>query len=267
MAVAAPAPAEVSLPVAAAMAAVSSSPLHGVAESSPYEPAELEQMLRNFRLRKRLDVLPGAGVPFDPYELRWIQEAWRDAGEVAQLRAEAEEGRAAAGEAERGSGARGGAEAMAEVAEMQQRLERGYGALNAERRSRVALAEGLRRQRESLAAIRSESALLRGQLGGLRAEAQQRVVENGALGRRLGLHRQSQARGLTQAAVLATALERVRKASDPRGGSAVQALAACRAQIAALVEDNAALSRSLARRSRASPGGPPGEPEPGALPP
>ena len=117
---------------------------------------ELDLMLRNFRLRRRLELLPGSSAPPEPEALRRLRQAWRP------QRLPAEAG---------GTGGRKVGEAahqpptandlVASVADLQQQVEEGYSALNRERRAQGALEEGLRRQGESVAAITAECDRLR----------------------------------------------------------------------------------------------------------
>lgn len=218
--------------------------------------AELEQMLRNFKSRRRLGLLPGipntrTAPDADAMDLRWVRQAWRP---LRLPTAVAGVG-GISGETEADVRARRTAELATEVSELQQRLEKGYRDLNAERRAEGNLEEGLRRQGDSMAAIAAEGASLRAQLDEVRGEVQRRIVENGQLAKRLSLHRQSQASGLTQAAVLAGALNQLSGSSastntdgSAQVGEAVQAaneLATCRAQIKALIEENETLERRL----------------------
>lgn len=228
----------------------------GVGIRSPHASPELERMLRNFRLRRRLGLLPGSQAPVDALALRWVRHSWRPQS-LAPPADQAGAGLCKDG-AEAGgvplAAARRSSEMMNDVAEMQLRLESGYSELNAERRSQGALAEGLRRQGESVAAIAAESAQLRAQLERVRQEVQDRVADNGRLSVQLGLQRQSQASGLTQAALLASAVSRLdAPPAAPAGAGAAEALEELvlhRVQIAALVEENELLERRVQRMRR-----------------
>merc|ERR1712187_297504 len=96
---------------------------------------------------------------------------------------------------------------------------------------------GLRKQGESLINLNDEVAKLQRQLKEVRAEVQTRTTDNGRLAVQLGLQRQSQASELTQNAILASAVGQLSK--TPQGDEAVlRDLTTCRAQIAALIEEN-----------------------------
>lgn len=215
-------------------------------------------MLRNFRLRRRLDLLPDSGgnLP-DPKALRWLRQAWRPqrlpalagGGEAAarsdDARASSE---AAAKQEDRPSGEARPLTSVALVADLQQHVEEGYSALNQERRNQGALAEGLRRQGESVAAIAAESGRLKAQLEQVQRETQERTVENSRLSQQLGHERSTRANELTQAAVLANAVGKLggggtaaEGGSSPTAAAALQELASCRAQIVALVQENEVL--------------------------
>jgi len=223
------------------------------AEVQPQQmQAELEQMLRNYRLRRRLELLPGSQAPVDGLAPRWLRQQWRPRSLLPAAGAGDGPGGA---EAEAAAAAQRTSELLGEVSELQQRLDRGYSELNAERRAQGALAEGLRRQEGSVGAISAESARLRERLAEVRREVQERVTENGQLSLRLGQRRQTQASGFTQAAILANAVGQLAgedrggpaSASAPASGRALAELAACRLQIAALAEQREALARRLER--------------------
>jgi len=121
----------------------------------PQSGEELELMLRNFRMRRRLELLPGCGAPPEPGALRRLRQAWRP----QRLPAEAGAGGRKAEPAHQPSASAN--DLVASVADLQQQVEEGYSALNRERRAHGALEEGLRRQGESVAAITAECNRLR----------------------------------------------------------------------------------------------------------
>merc|ERR1712050_754094 len=85
-------------------------------------------------------------------------------------------------------------------------------------------------------------------------DVQSKVLENGRISTQLGLQRQSLASSLTQAAVLASAIKKLGRSQPSvlEGSVAVvEELAACRMQIAALVQENEALSSRLEQDSAA----------------
>lgn len=208
-----------------------------------YSCTELEQMLRNFRLRRRLALLPGTAAEPDELELRWVRQAWRPPQLLEPKVAEASAGVSASDAL-----ARRTQEFAVEVAEMQHRLDRGFSELNALRRTEVALTEGLKKQGGSLVAITAEATKLRGQLAQVRSEVQKRTAANGELARQLGRQRQSQADALTQSAILANAIGQlpVTPQAGTRPGEAVLIdLATCRAQIATLIEEKNLLEQRL----------------------
>lgn len=226
------------------------------ASTSSFDQPKLEQMLRNFRLRRRLGLLPGSAQSAvssaDALVPRWLRQELRPHSLVAMVRT-------APGEVNESGGPRKSqqspaefvAELQAEVSELQLCLDRSYSELNAERRSHGALAEGLRRQGSSVAAIVEESARLRAQLEELRHEVQRRVDENGQLNLRLKQKRQDYANSLSQAALLSTAVGGTfieNEKTVPNEGATDRILAdiaTCRVQIASLIEENEALERCL----------------------
>mmetsp|Transcript_23353 Transcript_23353/g.65123 ORF Transcript_23353/g.65123 Transcript_23353/m.65123 type:complete len:286 (-) Transcript_23353:63-920(-) len=234
----------------------------------PRDLAEAERMLRNYRLRRRLGLLPelsGAALAIEGTALRWVRQSWRPRQLVAERRdgGEGEEvGDSGCAATDAGEGR--GLDAVAEVADLQHRVERSYSELNAERRAHAALAEGLRRQGESVEAITAEAARLRAQLDDVRRELQDRTAVNGQLSTRLGLQRQNQASSLTQAAVLTSAVNRLigpAGASSRNGTSASSYradLALLRAQTTALAEENSHLERMLCPERKGELGSPGG---------
>merc|ERR1711933_394860 len=114
-------------------------------------------MLRNFRLRKRLGLLPRAVVAEadDQQDLRWIRQAWRPP-ELVEARAARAQGELNPADIR----SRQMAELSREVERLQQRLDHGFRELNAERRNEVSLTEALRKQGDSLNAISAEAAEL-----------------------------------------------------------------------------------------------------------
>lgn len=212
--------------------------------ASPHGGEELDLMLRNFRLRRRLELLPGCGAPPEPEALRRLRQAWRP------QRLPAEAGGAGGGKVgEPAHQPPTANDLVATVADLQQQVEEGYSALNRERRAQGALEEGLRRQGESVAAITAECDRLREHLRQVRDETQERTAENGRLGQQLGSARSSRASEQTQAAVLAKVIGKLVGDQTRAGGSSASAalveLAACRVQITTLVQENEALERSL----------------------
>lgn len=217
-----------------------------------FDQPELEQMLRNFRLRRRLGLLPGsaevAASSADSCAPRWLRHELRPHSLVAMVSAAPEEVNGNGGP--RKSQLTPGecvAELQAEVSEIQLCLDRGYSELNAERRSHVALSEGLRRQGSSVAAIVEESARLRAQLEDVRHEVQRRVDENGQLNLQLKQKRHDYANSLSQAALLSKAVGQTIIGSEqtvPSEGATDRILAdiaTCRVQIASLIKENEAL--------------------------
>mmetsp|Transcript_27750 Transcript_27750/g.60679 ORF Transcript_27750/g.60679 Transcript_27750/m.60679 type:complete len:256 (+) Transcript_27750:17-784(+) len=203
------------------------------------ELAKLEQLLRNYRLRRRLGLLPGEQAE-PKLQLRWVRQAWRMPCPKALSGPEEGQGRGRS------------ADLMADVAELQRQTESAFGALNAERRAHGALTEGLRRQGESAAAIAAEGRRLREQLGEMRREAQERATENARLSERLSRRRESHAKSLTQAALLAHAVVHLSPSdatsdeAKPGNTEAESELAQYRLQIAALVQERALLERRAA---------------------
>eukprot|EP00747_Dinoflagellata_sp_TGD_P179421 gnl/TRDRNA2_/TRDRNA2_30196_c0_seq2.p1 gnl/TRDRNA2_/TRDRNA2_30196_c0~~gnl/TRDRNA2_/TRDRNA2_30196_c0_seq2.p1 ORF type:complete len:392 (+),score=99.59 gnl/TRDRNA2_/TRDRNA2_30196_c0_seq2:71-1246(+) len=216
--------------------------------------AELEQMLRNFRLRRRLGLLPGSQSVANEAELRWVRSAcrpWRLGEGLA-----AGEGLLLPGTSDVDPATSRAAELADEASELLVRIERGFQELNAERRSQGGIAEALRRQGESVSTIRSENSSLTSQLEKLQRENQERAAENGKLAARLGLRREERAMAMTQEAVLASAVARLRgqqAATEQVAPAAAasdiahlrEALSDCRAQIRNLIEENAAYERRL----------------------
>lgn len=155
----------------------------------PYSAAELSGMLRNYRLRRRLGLLPRSEAREDADEVpasRWVRQTWRP------LSLTPADGRAAAPgqDAQRAPASAPAPELMAQISEVQQRVERGYRELNAERRAHAADVEGLRRQAESAAALGLECDHLRRQLAEAQGEVRARTAANGQLRRELGVQRQ-----------------------------------------------------------------------------
>jgi len=217
-----------------------------------FEQPKLEQMLRNFRLRRRLGLLPGivqSTAESDSVSVpRWLRQELRPHSLIAALSAASEEVNGNSGP--RGSKLTPGqlaSDLQAEVSELQLCLDRGYSELNAERRSHGALAEGLRRQGSSVAAIVEESARLRSQLEEVRNEVQRRVDENGQLNLRLKQQRHDYASALSQAALLSKAVGQTTTGSEqmaPSEGATDRVLAdiaTCQVQISSLIEENEAL--------------------------
>jgi chromosome segregation ATPase len=211
-----------------------------------YSTADMEQMLRNFRLRKRLGLLPQATRKVGHQELRWIRQSWRPPQLLEERLVDVQ-----SEETPAESRSRQIAELSRDVERLQQRLDHGFRELNAERRNEVSLSEALRRQGDSLNAISAEAAKVQEQLLEVRSDVRTRTAENGRLAVRLQLQRQSQAKANTQAAVLASAVEQLSVVPDDDEAT-LRDLATCRAQISALVEENELLLRRLS--SAVSPG-------------
>eukprot|EP00445_Apocalathium_hangoei_P028786 CAMPEP_0203913406 /NCGR_PEP_ID=MMETSP0359-20131031/54410_1 /ASSEMBLY_ACC=CAM_ASM_000338 /TAXON_ID=268821 /ORGANISM="Scrippsiella Hangoei, Strain SHTV-5" /LENGTH=483 /DNA_ID=CAMNT_0050839545 /DNA_START=42 /DNA_END=1490 /DNA_ORIENTATION=- len=238
---------------------------------STYSEGALWQMLRNFRLRRRLGLCE-RGQPGDSQDEdsnpRWLRQTWRP------LYLPAHEVQGDAGEEEQAAGASAAASRTSELealaSELQQRVERGYRELNAARRALSADAEGLRRQGASASAIAEEVGALRAQLEEKQRKVSAQIAENGALSLQLGLERQTLADSLTQAALLASAVSRISGGNGRPGDGSAEArstvaaleeeLQACRLQIAALLDESEALSEAL------EPKKPPSSRAPAAVP-
>lgn len=234
---------------------------------------ELGQLLKNYRLRRKLGLLRESSAPVDAEDARWVRQAWRPRSLAAAAGGAApgtggDDGTGVAGHlapaaASAAAPAAQSAELLTQISGLQQRVEQGYRELNAERRAQGALEAGLRRQGESIAAIVAECESLRGQLERVQREVQERVAENGRLAAQLGSKRRSLASSLSQAAVLASAVSKIGPTclggvSDGAlggpvvvGSSACDELVSCRMQIAALLEENGMLARAIARAEAA----------------
>jgi len=150
-----------------------------------------------------------------------------------------------------------------EIAELQQRVERGFTELNSERRARAGLAEGLRRQQTSADAISAESSGLRERLDEVREQIREKTVQNGVLARELGQRRIRHASANTQAALLASAVECLSTSATAVVGGVIPSstatdvcrdallseVQALRLHATALVEENAALERRLQQKT------------------
>jgi len=210
--------------------------------ANPYSTLELEQMLRNFKLRRNLGLLPGDKAPAETSELRWIRKAWLPQKALSGANStSAQKGiRRSPAETQQYQ-----ATLLSEISDMQQKMEQGYSELNAERRAQGALAEGLRRQGESLAAITDECSRLKQELSTVQKEVQDRIVENQRLSHDLGALRQSHASGLTQAALLESTIRQLENTEAKDGAKISQDLAMCRSLIASLVEENEFLEKQI----------------------
>mmetsp|Transcript_57096 Transcript_57096/g.105567 ORF Transcript_57096/g.105567 Transcript_57096/m.105567 type:complete len:252 (+) Transcript_57096:124-879(+) len=223
-----------------------------------FSGAELEQLLRNFRLRKRVGCLPDQPLDVSDHDEQclsalWLRYRWRavltssyDGGAaVAEVddavRREAEQ-HLRASESERLVAL------TAEVNDLQQQVEKRCRELNAERRNRSALAEGLRKQQESMASIASETERLQEELLRAQQEVQERTAANVKLSTQLGLAREKRARKLTQAAVLETAISQL----DQR--DTADDLEFCRAQIRAVLKENESMELQLREKRFANAG-------------
>lgn len=154
--------------------------------------AEMEQMLQNYRMRKRLGLLPHISkAPQEEEKLRWIRHSHRPMGLAAIEEAGNHPARSSA------------AELASQIADVQQNVDQHYRELNATRRSGAAISLGLRRQEESVAALSTENSSLQARLDALNFEIKERLARNRQLSVQLGLQRQSEADGSSQPAVLA----------------------------------------------------------------
>lgn len=243
-----------------------------MARKCPYSQAELGQMLRNYRLRRRLGLLPKSGATEEADDeegaARWLRQTWRPLRLAAPSRKGGPSGatadcwaEGAGGDDEEDETNTRVAELLNRIGELQLRVERGYSELNATRRAQHADSEGLRRQGDSCAAIAAECASLREQLVEAKKEVQDRSAENGGLSVQLGLRRASVASSLTQAALLASAVRKIGSGGAsaitaavraplavPQPSPSLQELEACRLHITALVEENEELRRAAERR-------------------
>lgn len=200
-------------------------------------------MVRNFRVRRELGLLPDSRVSPDPLDSRWLRQRFRPTCLTCAVPAVTPR--------ETAADPRRIADLKREVGELQQRAEWGYREVNAERRNIGALKEGLRKQGESVSAIDAEGSRLRAQLEALRSKMRAQAGENVQLRQRLSLTQQDRANTRTQAAVLASALDQLAAPPAPTldglaGGSARRELELCRAQIATVIAENAALEQRLA---------------------
>lgn len=219
-------------------------------DSHSFSTPELEAMLRCFRLRRRLGLLPEAEpLPAGDVDLQRLRQMWRPHLHAARLRARGEGGAGADG-ARDAQGADPLDDVAAEVSHLQQRVEQGYRKLNADRRDQSALEEGLRRQGDSLAAITAESARLQAELSRVQREVREHTSTNRDLSVRLGIERENRAKSVTQAALLSTALGKLMDTQlgsttpvVPAATDVATELIACRAQISQLVAENDALRR------------------------
>lgn len=219
---------------------------------------DVESALRNFRMRRRLGLLPKKDAEDDGCDLRWIRQRWRpvhlpESGKETVSNVIPEVAAQAAADLT--------IDLRREAAELQQRVEDGYGELNRERRAVGALMESLRRQGESVDAINAETARLSAQMDEVRSTIQERSALNGQLREQVGLQRESRANAQTQAVVLASAVSDLSVMSPASTGASgeqsareecpdkvQEELTQCRAQIAAILAENAALEQSLASR-------------------
>ncbi|CAE8650370.1 unnamed protein product [Polarella glacialis] len=205
-----------------------------------FSQEQLESMLKNYRLRRKLGALDARPADEEAHALRWCRQAWRPHCILPVSEGTAAGGHSSAAEAVDAQRRAAAASAAALVAEMQRKAETGYRELNAERRSAGALEQGLQRQGDSLRAIQEESGRVKKDLEALKREAQERVAENGRLSAELARRRTDRAQGLTQAALLASAVGRLSEGNRPE-----EELKAMRLQIAALVEENETLEQQL----------------------
>eukprot|EP00927_Polykrikos_kofoidii_P055994 TRINITY_DN50175_c0_g1_i1.p1 TRINITY_DN50175_c0_g1~~TRINITY_DN50175_c0_g1_i1.p1 ORF type:complete len:362 (-),score=55.32 TRINITY_DN50175_c0_g1_i1:72-1085(-) len=242
-----------------------------------------DSLLRNYRLRRQLGLLPAASaapnrarndacptgtldLEESAHALRWVRQTWRPRASPHHSQRNGCIGGTRNLDGNDGDAARrdaAAAQVIAEVAELQQKMERSYSELNAERRNHNALCEGLRRQGDSVAAITAETAKLQAQLVEIRQEIQRRSATSSQLRAQLGLQRQNHASGLTQAAVLASAVNRLCgrgdtvfqnddmavEVAETAVPSAHEELIMLRAQIKGLVAENEALEQHLAQTS------------------
>merc|ERR1712032_389909 len=215
---------------------------------SSFDQPKLEQMLKNFRLRRRLGLLPGscqsATSSADACVPRWLCQELRPYGLLTVSAASDEASGNSIPRKPQPTPGQSAAELQAEVSELQLCLDRGYSELNAERRSHGALAEGLRRQGSSVSAIVEESERLRAQLEDLKHEVQCRVDENGRLNLRLKQQRHNYVSALSQAALLSKAVGQTTIGSQQtlQSEGAIDCIladiATCRVQIASLIKEN-----------------------------
>merc|ERR1712032_17598 len=91
---------------------------------SPYSHAELEQMLRNYRVRRSLRLLPDSVAKPDEQDLRWIRQTWRPPHLLEMSAVET------SGETAAETSAREKAELAREVDRLQQLLDHGFSQLN-----------------------------------------------------------------------------------------------------------------------------------------
>lgn len=218
-----------------------------------FTTAQLEELLRNYRVRRKLGLLPDElREASRDEELRHLRQTWRPYRFGPSLTgsgagASSGSGMSPSSRSRAESSTVTKSQLLAEVADLQRHVERGYRELNAERRCYAGLEGGLKRQGESVTVIVQEIANLRAEIAEVQNCVQERVAENRGLSLRLGLEREHQAHSNSQAAVLASAISPLCELSPPvdlTGGgngsaaSVSEELAVCRARITALVADN-----------------------------
>merc|ERR1719161_2160711 len=111
-----------------------------------------------------------------PLDIRWVHQAWRP--RCLPLPEAIEGSNPSDSLLDEGAVHSSQKDPTADIAELQRRVEQVYSELNAERRSKGALEDGLRRQSESVEAIVKESANLQAQLDAVQREVQEHVTEN-----------------------------------------------------------------------------------------
>lgn len=168
--------------------------------SSHVNLAEMEERLQNFRMRKRLGLLPENSKEPQEEHLRWIRHRHRPAG----LAAIEEQGNHPSKTS--------AAELSGKIADMQHDIDQHYSELNATRRQGAAMVMGIRRQEESLKALGAENSSLKERLDALDFEIKERLARNRQLSVQLTLQRQSEADSSSQPAVLAKSVRQAEAA-------------------------------------------------------